>query len=58
MCMNSCLCHRKNKNNGIVVMMLIVVSVVGVGTESRVVLVIKLLLFDGQWEVDVGRTAI
>ena len=52
-----CVYAAEKQNNGSV-MMLLVVSVVGVRTEFRVVMFEKLLLFDGWWEVDVGRTVI
>lgn len=57
-CMRACVYAAAKQNNGIVAMMLLVVSAVGVGTEFRVVLVKKPRLFDGGWEVDVGRSAI
>lgn len=56
--MRACVYAAAKQNNGIVAMMLLVVSAVGVGTEFRVVLVKKPRLFDGGWEVDVGRSAI
>lgn len=47
-CVCVCVCVATEKqNNGTVLMMLLVVSVVGVGTEFRDVLVEKLRLFDG-----------
>lgn len=46
MCVCVCVATEK-QNNGTVLMMLLVVSVVGVGTEFRDVLVEKLRLFDG-----------
>lgn len=49
-CVYACVCvcvATEKQNNGTVLMMLLVVSVVGVGTEFRDVLVEKLRLFDG-----------
>lgn len=46
---------QKKKSSGIVMKMLFAVLVVDV-CEFSVLLVKKLLLFNGQWEVDVGRT--